>query len=73
MIRRYGRSAARARALQERHQIAETTPEAAGRPLGRCQLCGGSHGFPDHRRVCETCGREACFAGCEHGGEGRRS
>lgn|GEM_PF-4248378 len=70
VIRRFGRSAARGRALQERREIAAEATEHLGRLMGVCSLCGGAHGFPDHRTVCEACGRERCFADCDHGREG---
>lgn len=70
VIRRFGRSAARGRALQVRRQIAAEATDISERLLGRCEICGRAHAFPDHRAVCEACGRERCFAGCGHGREG---
>lgn len=69
MIRHIGHSATRSRALQERREIAQEVPEDLGRLTGVCQPCGRAHGFPDNRAFCEVCGRERCFAGCDHGRE----
>jgi hypothetical protein len=70
VIRHFGRGAGRARALQERRQIAAEAVGDVGRLTGMCSLCHRSHGFPNERIECSSCGREACFGGCEHRREG---
>lgn len=72
VIRRFGRSAARGRALQERRQIAAETPADVGRLTGVCSHCARSHSFPEVRLVCFACGRERChgWCGCEEGTDG---
>lgn len=71
MIRRFGRAGARARAMQERREVAAAATEDtedAGRIVGRCTLCTGTHGFPDLRQACPRCGAPTCFARrCECG------
>ena len=68
MNRHFGRGAARARALQERRQIAAEAVDVSERVLGRCTLCGAAHGWPDQRMECLVCGQPRCFAGgCECG------
>ena len=70
MIRHFGRGVARARALQERRRIAGETTEDLGRLTGVCDLCGGTHSWPDARMVCFSCGKLRChgWCGCEEGG-----
>lgn len=70
MIRRFSRyHKLRAEAMQERRRIAAEAVGDTGRLLGRCELCGHAHGMPEYRSVCEACGRERCYGGCEHGRE----
>jgi hypothetical protein len=70
MIRHVGRSAARARALRERREIAQEATEDLGRLTGVCEFCAHSHSWPDARTVCFSCGRVRChgWCGCEEGG-----
>lgn len=70
MIRHFGRGAARARALQERRQIAGETTEDLGRLTGVCELCGHAHSWPDARMTCVGCGEIRCHGRCrcEEGG-----
>ena len=71
MIRRFGRAGARARAMQERREIAAAGQdglEHGSRLIGRCTLCDNAHAFPDLRDTCPRCGVEVCFRGrCECG------
>ena len=64
MIRRFGRAAARGRALQERRQIAIESTDARERLIGRCDLCGRAHGWPDVRVSCTRCGELRCHGWC---------
>jgi hypothetical protein len=72
MIRHVGRSAARARALRERREIAQEASEDLGRLTGVCELCQQTHSWPDARLVCFSCGRVRChgWCRCEEGENG---